>query len=298
MDKIVKMISLLLFLAFFCSFTIVSNNSKDDKKKYLSIEEAIKNKVVSARLRGKGGYQGECVEISIESLIDKDTIIRIEAGRQLVADDTLFQDILIIKEIKLLLAAKEKKILNIFGFCCKATKRSPDAGAKFSVGFMPDSSFIKLAMFLSASNLPLDVMQNAVWVLSNNHSINSISNENENDKPKMKELYKLIAGVKGLEMKFPWYTLKYKIDTAQLFSNRPIKLLGEFEYSLSDPAHVDLIIRNSRNKLITKLFANRPQNPDNYNYRFTLDVANLPKGKYFVILFVDNQLRLKREFEL
>ena len=153
-------------------------------------------------------------------------------------------------------------------------------------------------MFLSASNLPLDVMQNAVWVLSNNHSISSICNENENDRPKMKELYKFIAGIKGLEMKFPWYTLKYKVDTAQLFSNRPAKLFGEFEYSLSDPAHVDLVIRDSHNTLIANLFSNRPQSPDNYNYRFSLDVAKWPKGKYFVILYVDNQLRVKREFEL
>jgi len=298
MKSIAKFIPAGLIVIIFLSFVAVSPVLKDNKKKYLSIEDAIKNKVVTASIIGKGGHTGECIDLNIESLIDKDTLIRIEPGRHLVSDDTLLQDILIIKEIQVLLAAKEKKLMNIFGFCCEATNHSPYKGAKFNVGYMPDSSFIKLAMFLSASNLPLDVMQSAVWVLSNNHTINSITNENENDKPKMKELYKLIAGVKGLDMKFPWYTLKYKTDTARLFSNRPVKLLAEFEYSLSDPANVDLLIRDSRNVVVTNLFTDRPQNPNNYNYRFSLDVAKWPKGKYFVILYVDNQLRIKREFEL
>jgi hypothetical protein len=298
MKSIARTLPLILLLLMLFSFMMVNPSSKDEKKKYISIEDAIKNKIVTARITGKGGHTGECIDFEIKSLIDDDTLIRIEPGRHLVAGDSVLQDILIIKEIQLLLAGKEKKVMNIFGFCCEATNRSPGKGSKYSVGYMADSSFIKLAMFLSTSDLPLDVMQNAVWVLSNNHPINSISNENENDKPKMKELYKLIASTKGLEMKFPWYTLKYKMDTAVLFTNRPVKLFGEFEYSLVDPAHVDLIIRDSRNNPVTTLIVNRPQNPDNYNHRFTLDVSNWPKGKYYAILFIDNQLRIKREFEL
>jgi len=298
MKSFLKFIPLLLALVFFISFIAVSPFSKTEAKKYLSIEEAMKNKIVEARIIGKGGHTGECITLDIQSLVDYDTLIRIEPGRRLVSDDTLLQDILIIKEIQLFLAAKEKKLINLFGFCCQATNHSPYGGAKFNVGYMPDSSFIKLAMFLSASNLPLDVMQNAVWVLSNDHALNSIHNDNDADRPKMKELYQLIAGLKGLEIKFPWYTLKYKQDTATLFSNKPTKLFGEIEYYLSNPANVDLVVRDSRNNFVANLFVNRPQNPNNYTYRFTLDVAKYPKGKYYVILYVDNQLRVRKEFEL
>ncbi len=298
MKSFLKFIPLLLVFILFLSFMAVVPFPKTETKKYLSIEEAMKNKIVSVHFTGKGGYSGECVELNIQSLIDHDTLIRIEPGRRLVSDDTLLQDILIVKEIQLLLAAREKKQFNIFGFCCEATNHAPYGGAKFSVGYMADSAFIKLAMFLSASNLPLDVMQSAVWVLSNNHALNSINNENESDRPKMKELYQLIAGMKGLEIKFPWYTLKYKADTATLFSNIPVKLFGEIEYNLSDPAHVDLVVRDSRNNFVANLFVNRPHNPNTYTYRFSLDVAKYPKGKYYVILYVDNQMRVRKEFEL
>ncbi|MFN8257606.1 MAG: hypothetical protein U0W24_18060 [Bacteroidales bacterium] len=298
MKNTVKLVSILVLVILTTGFILQKETGVPEKKKYISIEDAIKQKVVTAKISGKGGHTGECIEMEIKSLVDHDTLLRIEPGRHLVAQDTVLQDILIIKEIQVLIAAGEKKIMNIFGFCCEATNSSPGKGSKYSVGYMADSSFIKLAMFLSNSNLPLDVMQNAVWVLSNNHTINSISNENENDKPKMKELYKLIASMKGLEIKFPWYTLKYKMDTAVLFTNRPVKLLGEFEYVIADPSHVDLIIRDSQNNPVVVLFSNRPHNPDNYNYRFSLDVSKWPKGKYFAIMFIDNQLRIKREIDL
>ncbi|GEM_PF-584208 len=298
MKSFVAGLSTLLMLFLTSSFIIASHDLGKESKKYISIGEAIKNKIVSARITAKGGHTGECIELEIKSLIDDDTIVRIEPGRHLIAEDSVLQDILIIKEVQLILAGKEVKLLNLFGFCCQASDHSPTAGSKFNVGFMSDSATIRVATFLGTTNLPLDVMQSTVWVMSNNHSINSICNENEGDKPKMKELYRLISTIKKLDMKFPWYTLKFKQDTAVLFTNRPVKLIGEFEYSLVDPANVDLVIRDSRNSLVTTLFANRPQHPDNYNHRFTLDVSKWAKGKYFVILFVDNQLRIKREFEL
>jgi hypothetical protein len=280
------------------AISFIAIKPKDEIKKFISIQQAIKNKLVEAKFSGKGGYQGECIELNIKSLAPKDTIIRIEPGRRLVAEDSALQDILIVKEIQLFLAAGENKEVNIFGFCCQATDGGPQKGSGFSVGFMADSSFIILAEYLAKSSLPLGVMQSAVWVLSDNHSFNSISNDNENDKPKMKELFLLLAKVKKIKYEYPWYSLKYKQDTAQLFTNRPVKIYGEFEYLLSDPANVDLVIKRDHNQLVKNLFVNRPQSPDKYIHRFSFDVADWPKGKYYMILYVDNQQKVKREFEL
>jgi hypothetical protein len=296
MKNLVKTLMLAIGLIVLVSFIIYT--PKDKPKKFLSIEKAIKEKLVEASFSGLGGYQGECMELNITSLMPKDTIIRIEPGRRLVAQDSTLQDILIVKEIQLFLASGETKQVNLFGFCCQATDHAPGRSDAFDVGFMMDSSFILLSEFLGNTNLPLNVMQSAIWVLSNNHSINSISNENENDRPKMKELYQLIAKIKKIKYEFPWYSLKYKPDTAQLFSNRPVKMIGEFEYTISNPSNVDLVIRTPQNKFVKNIFVNRPHNPDNYTYRFTFDVSAMSKGKYFMILYVDNQQKIKKEFEL
>jgi len=297
MKSVVKL-SLTLITFIFLSFIIVQKNNDPIDKKYISIEKAIEKGLVSAKISGKGGHKGECIELNIESLIDNDTLVRIEPGRRLVSDDSTLQDILIIKEIQLFLAAREKKALSLFGFCCQATNGSPGKDAIFDIGFMEDSSIIILAEYLGKSGLPLGVMQSAVWVLSNNHSISSIHNDNENDRNKMKELYGLIAGIKGLEFKFPWYTLKYEQDTSLLFSNRPNKFFAEIDYNIAHSANVDLVIRDTLNRHVTNIFTNKPHHPNTYNYRFNLNVVQWPKGKYYLMLYVDNQMRLRKVFEL
>lgn len=296
MRKIVRIFPLLVIPALLLAF--MPGKPKDTPKKFISIEQALKEKLITASFTGKGGHQGECIDLEIKSLSPKDTIIRIEPGRRLVAKDSILQDILIIKEVQLFLASGEKKEISLFGFCCEATNSSPSQGAGFTVGYMEDSTFIVLAEFLSRSNLPLGVMQSSVWVLSNGHSFNSIANENENDKPKMKELFQLLARIKKMDYHYPWYSLKFRQDSGVLFSNRPVKFFGEFEYIISTSANVDLVIRTAQNLFVKNIFVNRPHHPDKYIHRFSYDVTGWPKGKYYMILYVDNQQKAKREFEL
>ena len=292
--KLLAITTVLLLLA----FKLKEPNKENEEKQWLSIEKAIEKKLVSVEINGKGGHSGECIEMHIESLLEDDTLLRIEKGRRLISDDSTIQDILIVKEIQLFLAANEKKTINLFGFCCQASNGGPRAGSIFDIGFVEDSSFILLAEYLGKSGLPLDVMQSAVWVLSDNHSISSIHNDNENDREKMKELYYLIAGIKGLEFKYPWYTLKYKQDTTRLFSNRPNKFFAEIEYGINNPSNVDLVIRDTLNRHVLNIFTNKPHHPNNYKYRFNLNVGDWPKGKYFLILYVDNQAKMRKAFEL
>ncbi|MBN1253325.1 MAG: hypothetical protein JXR51_10430 [Bacteroidales bacterium] len=163
---------------------------------------------------------------------------------------------------------------------------------------MEDSSFIKLAQFLNKSELPINVMQNAIWVLSNNHSLNSIHNDKKENAEKMKELFQLLSYLKKIVYVFPWYTLTYKTDTSRVFSNRPNYMFAEIEYYLPHQSSVDLLIRDSKNLIAKKIFIEKPHHQGNYNYKFDLDVGNFPKGKYYFRLYADNQMIMEKEFEL
>lgn len=287
----------ILFLFVLFAFTYISEN-KLAEEKTISIEKAINEGIVTAKFSGAGGHSGDVIDLELKSLIPVDTLIRIEAGRRLTSEDTVLQDILIVKELELYLAANEVKRLKLFGFCCQASNGGPKRGSGFKVGFMEDSSFIYLARYLAKSTLPLNVMQSAIWVLSDDNPINSIHNDNEKDKEKMKGLFQLLASLKGIEYVYPWYTLKYKTDTTRVFSGRPNRMFAEIEYNLNHQSNVDLFIKDANDLLVKKLFMNRPHHRGEYNYRFTLDVANMPKGKYYLRLYADNQLKMLKVFEL
>lgn len=296
MRKNIYSVSALLILILLSAFTYVSQK-KTEGKKSISIEKAIKEGVVSAEFKGSGIYSGESINLELKNLLPVDTLIKIEAGRRLTSDDSTLQDILIVKELDLFLAANEIKKLKLFGFCCQAHNGAPGY-TDFKVGYMADSAFIILAKYLSETNLPLTVMQNAIWVMSDNNPLNSIHNDNEKDKDKMKGLFQLIAGLKGIDYVFPWYTLKYKTDTTRVFSGKPNRMFAEFDYYLSNNSTVDLFIKDANDQLIKKMFVNRPHHRGEYSYRFTLDVADMPKGKYYLRLYADNQLKLEKMFEL
>lgn len=286
--------TMVLFVVLAFSYSI---KDKPDNEKSLSIEKAINEGVVSAKFKGAGTYSGESVELEIKNLLSVDTLIRIEAGRRLTSDDTTLQDILIVKELELFLAANEIKRLKLFGFCCQAHNGAPGYTG-FKAGYMEDSAFVVLANYLAQSNLPTDVMQSAIWVMSDKHSLSSIHSDNEKDKEKVKNLYKLISALKGIDYVFPWYTLKYKTDTARVFSGRPSRMFAEVDYYLGNNSSVDLFIKDANDILVKKMFVNRPHHRGEYTYRFTLDVANMPQGKYYLRLYADNQLKMEKVFEL
>ncbi|MEN8121741.1 MAG: hypothetical protein ABFS35_15425 [Bacteroidota bacterium] len=297
MNKRIFTFAGIFFLFVLFAFTYISENNLSEEKS-ISIEKAIHEGIISAKFQGTGTYSGDAINLELKSLIPVDTIIKIEAGRRLTSDDTLLQDILIVKEIELFLAAKEIKKLKLFGFCCQAHNGAPKSDSGFKVGFMEDSSFIYLSHFLAQSNLPLNVMQSAIWVLSDDNPLNSIHNDNEKDKEKMKGLFQLLANLKGVDYEYPWYTLKYKTDTTRVFSGKPNRMFAEIEYNLNHQSNVDLFIKDANDLLVKKLFMNRPHHRGEFNYRFTLDVANMPKGKYYLRLYADNQLKLVKVFEL
>ncbi|RLD72082.1 MAG: hypothetical protein DRJ10_18945, partial [Bacteroidetes bacterium] len=139
MNKKIITITSVLFISVLFAFTYIPEN-KPVEEKAISIEKAIKEGIVSAEFQGTGTYSGDAINLEIKSLIPVDTIIRIEAGRRLTSDDTTLQDILIVRELELFLAAYETKKLNLFGFCCQAHNGAPKWYSFFKVGVMEDSS--------------------------------------------------------------------------------------------------------------------------------------------------------------
>jgi hypothetical protein len=262
------------------------------------VEEAIKAGIVDAQITGKGGYQENCIKLTMKNIGNNDTLIRVEPGRRLVSDDTTIQNILIIKELLLFLKKGESITTDVYGFCCQAHKGAPYSKSKYNVGFMEDSSMIKLAEFFNKNEYPVSIMQNSVWCLSDGNSMNSIYSGDVKDIDKMKKLYKFIANLKGEVYEFPWYTLTYLPSPERVFSGNADKLHGEINYTLSNYATVDITIRDEKNIFVENIVEDSHQDREAYTYKFVLNVKNYKKGKYFLRVFADNQQILIKEFKI
>jgi len=269
-----------------------------DKQKKFSIEDAVKSGMFKAEVKGLGGHSGECITLNVLNLSSIDTTIYIEAGRRLNSVDSTVQDILVVREVPLMVKAGEEKNIKLFGFCCQATNSGPQKDAAYDLGHMADSQMVRLAVFLNQNPYDEYTIQNAVWVVSDNHPLASVHSSDVSKRKELRKLHALLASIKHLPVEFSWYTLTYKTDTTRLFSGVADSLFSDFDYSLWKNCAASLTLNDSMGKVIKRFFVNKAHNPNTYNYEIRISVANLSKGKYYVRLIADNQMKVEKVFEL
>ena len=275
----------LLFLLF--SFGEMNFSFASDT---VSIRDAIDKGIISAIVKNTGGHSDECIEITIENKLGEDMILSIEAGRKMISEDTAMQDIMVTRQYAFLLSKTEKAKLKLFGMCIRAHRRSPAKDSKFSVGKMADSLLVQLARFIDKFNYRNGTSQNAVWVLSDGNSLESVYSESNDATGK-----KLLEFMHILTKKpFPWYTLEYQKDTVILFTGKPKTLHGYYNYFVQNNSVVTIGIYKEDGHLQAILFSQRTHNPGKYDYPFTLDVSKWKKGNYFLKFYVDDQVKEKK----
>lgn len=295
--KIKPDILLIFLVSQLVAYSAYSNTNKKEAG-LLSVENALERNWVSVTFTGNGLYKGECVDMTIKNLTGFDTTIWVEAGRRLTSVDTNEQDILVVRALFVELKSMEQKTVPLFGFCAQSHKSAPLEGAVFNVGYMEEEPVIKLAEYIDANrNLPLSAVQHAVWTMTNDVPVASVHDDDKDNFTAIKDLQKLIAGLKGLKIDHFWYSLEYKKDT-NLFSGIPLTLHGEIEYVLHQDGFASLYVYNKYGIVKKVLFENVRHSQQKYGYNFRLNVHEWPKGKYYIRLMFENQMKLLREFEL
>lgn len=284
-----KKITTLLLSFNFCLQSVVAFSSDT-----VSIKDALDKGLVSVGVRGLGGHAGECLEMNIQNLSGEDLILSLEAGRAMISEDTIMQDILVTKQYDFLLSKTEKAKLNILGMCMKALRHSPSKDSRFRVGKMADSLLVQLAKFIDKSNYRNTASQNAVWVLSDGNPLESIyfTGNDAQGKILMELMHKLT------KKPIPWYSLEYAKDSVVLFTGKAEALHGYYEYFVPNNSIVTIGIYKEDGHLQTVLFSRQPHSPGRHDYPFILDVSTWKKGNYFLRLYIDDQIREKRVIKL
>ncbi len=259
-----------------------------------SIQKLIETGKVKALFRSSGGHQGYCIEMKVKNLTQNTVTLDVEPGRRLEADTVSDQDMLIVKDQTITLAAGQTFVGKVFAFCCQAKDRSPAKGHSFKVGVMASAALVKLAQFISKNNFTAPAVQNAIWVISDKHNLSSV---HEGDKQENAELRQVTAELAGI--KLPWYYISYKAVPGMVFSDKASTLSGTIEYTLSSNTAITIIVKNTNGMLIRTLMESKIQHPGKQAVPVSFPVSGLSKGKYQILVLDDNtNIVHGREFEL
>lgn len=283
---------LILFSLIISAKNYTSNPIK--KEIFVSIEKLIKENKLEAKINGIGGHTEECVAFDLKNLTADTLYIHLEAGRRLTSIESETQDIFVVKNKAIRLEPHQEKTIIGYGFCCQSSNSSPSIKSEFNIGLMTPPEWLKLAEVIDENNFPSEAIQSAVWVLSNNHKLSSVHHE---DLEKIQLLRQTLADIKGIIL--PWYTLTYQKDTAQLFTDKPDKLISDISYYLKTNSSVHINIRNAQGNLVYTVAKRINPGRGQHSFHLRLPVNNWPKGEYALYIYEDdNNLNTKKIFEL
>jgi hypothetical protein len=269
-------------------------SASDPGKPYVSIQALIEKRQIEATFKSVGGHQGDCITSSFQNKTNDTLYVTVEAGRRLIAADSLNQDILLVRTEKIAIppSGKAEQLLN--GYCCQSHDHSPPKDAVFKVGRMASQELVLLAQLIEKNKFPVDAVQHSIWCIADNIPITSITDE---DLKSITPLRRAVASLKHTEM--PWYVIQYKKDTAQLFTDRPVHIKGDVPYYLSTNSMVTIQIREKGGRIKASLKSELPADKGDQLFLLDLNVASWNKGEYELLIIEDgSRLNSRKSFTL
>lgn len=261
--------------------------------KCISIEDAAKKGFIKLVIKSRGGYTGEVIEMKLQNNTNTKLDLNIEAGRRLDSKINTEQDILVIRSQEFFVNAKQQKTFTVWGMCCQAHNSSPRKNSDYDVGKSADSNLVKLAIFIDKNKYyDNDIAQAAVWAVSDNNSLASITGD---EKEVVKDLRKYVSKITGKTI--PSYDIIYKQENDKDVMGRANKVEGVFEYSVPVDGNVTIGIYDEQSRLVQVLFKDIMHERGDCKLYYVFRTKDLQPGTYYARMEMDGMLQKQMKIE-
>lgn len=267
-----KLGSTTLFLLLFTSLLMAQKAAKPGNT--YDLKEAIAQKLISFKIEGNGGHQGQALKVVCKNLRGQYFKLRIPQGQLMEPIDSAQQTLVVAEEMMLAVTAKTPVEALLKTFCTQAGDISPSAGSSFAVGAMAPAHVCELLKFIAEKGkTEASEAQTAVWCLTNGQSLGSIGDG---------ELTKFVADQLGKDV--PGYRIRHSV--VETVPGRPAELgkalliEGNFRYYLEKDERVLMVLLDGSGKLIKQVSKEELMKAGEHRSGMRLEVYNLDPGKY------------------
>lgn len=258
-----------------------------------SIEKLATSGQIKVNISSLGGHEEECVAFTICNQTNDWVSGFVEPGRRLFSNNENEQDILIVKEMDFVLAPKESKTVNGYGFCCQSTNSGPSKGSGYSLGQMTDDNWQALAQVINQADYPADAIQHAVWVMSDGHDIRSIPAFGDENTSALRQS---VADILGIEI--PWYSFLYAEDSTRVFSGVANRLFAQVTYTVPRRTMMSGQIHDNNGNLVYN-FKSYHTSAGEHKYNIDLALDHFEAGEYTFTLLEDfGILNMQKKFQI
>lgn len=267
-----------LVLLLFVSVIASSSASKKSEKVILTLSQAIKDGKIKATPASNGEYSGFCVDLFLQNMTPSAIEIVIPGGTKYHPSDDEEQTLIQLDDKNILVNAKGTSTVKIPAYCMEASNRCPTTKGIFRMTQNQQPKFEALIAYIK--NKPIDrrTFQEAVWAISDQHSVSNMVAEND----ATTEFRKYIAELTG--QKNEWFTSPQSVQVDQdgNFNYSTVNISGELAFDCKKGSNIYQDVHKESGEVFfedTKSFS--PQS-DHLRYQFKLSVTGWEKGNYYI----------------
>lgn len=271
MLKQIKLLILILVLGGGFSSQLQADNKID-------LNQAVENKIININVRGTDwsdheDYGRASVLVQIENKSGGSIELRIPAGQRFLTVDKEYQDMLVIKEVILVLAPGGRKQTGLLAMCTQLRNMGPGSGTDFTVGPMADGHLLKIADYIHTHEFgDQGDAQQAVWAISDGNPINNVYND---------DFRKYMSELTGRE-----YTERAR------GMNRPERIAtftvnGRVEFGMNEPGNVTIAMYDTTGAEIKVVYTDEKKRGNHWHkWRFTYR-----EGTYVMKLLINGVVK-------
>jgi hypothetical protein len=265
----------------------------------ISVKQAMEMKIIKVSLtktnpsQSPGNYSysytGNCINMSIENLTDKNVKVWLEAGRFMMPDDTTEQRMIVTKEQMIALNKKQKKEIPVYAMCSEMHDDAPDSAAVFEMGTKAEGDLLALARVISKNNWQDMGAQSAIWAITDGNDYSDIYSDNKIEMTSLRDIVKKAKGITTPVL--PQGDSIFSINTES--ENTYLKYLkgevsGAFEFTIKSDLTLSMILYNDKGDEVRKSLMNYTFKTGINKLTYTYTYFGVPLGNYYVKL-LDNK---------
>ncbi len=263
----------------------------------ITLSQAVKLKMISISISGAPAnensesytpsYTGQCIQMKVENLTDKDIKVFLEAGRFLNPDDTTIQRMIVTKDQMIAIQKKQTKISKACAMCSQLLNHAPGPATPFSLGKKAEGKLLELAQLISKNNFQSNAAQSAIWAITDNDDIYNICSDNKEESKILRTFVKEAKGLTDVDVAG---NAPFKLDInadGTFVKYSAGKITGSFEFELTKDTKMSMVLVNEKGEQIWKWSKDYTFMAGTNTISYEFGYNHIPVGNYHLKLTDD-----------
>lgn len=264
-----------------------------------TLTEAIQKKLITVQIMGadqiqpaSNSHYGKCIQMELTNTSNQSFKIKLAAGQQFEPDDSAIQNMMVTEGVLFVLTPRKKHKEYINAMCVQHHDGGPNSTVKFTMGNMSNGHLLGIAQLVEKYKYFNSTAQSAVWCISDGEDISTI--QNDEDSVMTYVLQKFVSEATGQPMPTKQVHALPAAQTAKRYSKTTVT----FEWSTHETYATTLVVLDMQNKPVMEILKDVSLPAGEHSQTIVLNEADLPKGDYKIILYLNNKPQMTRKVKL